>query len=71
MFKMETIPFRLMAPVLFAVLAAPLFLGHVVVRLLIAGVQRRARDRRSATATRTHLERPTAPTWGSPILRRL
>jgi hypothetical protein len=71
MLKMETVLFRLMAPVLFAVLAAPLFLGHVVVRLLIAGVQRRARDRRSAPVMRTEIVRPTAPTWGSPIPRRL
>jgi len=41
MFKDRTFVFWLMAPALVVLLAGPLFLGHVVTRLLIARMRRR------------------------------
>jgi len=65
MVDIRKVLFWLTAPVLAAVLVAPLFVGHVVVRLLIARIQRRARDRQGSTPVRTDIVWSTRPGWES------
>lgn len=63
--------FWLLSPVLVALLAAPLFVGHVAVRLLIARMRRRPDDLQSSTRNRTVMARTTRATWKSSLLRGL
>ena len=63
--------FWVLSPVLVALLAAPLFVGHVVVRLLIARIQRRSRDLRDTPPSRTDVVRTPETTWESPMLHRV
>jgi len=46
-----------------ALLAGPLFLGHVAVRLLIARMRRRP-----VALPEMKRDRPVTPAWGSPML---
>lgn len=65
MTKLPMIFFVLLAPALL-LFAAPIFLAHVAVHVLIDRMRRP--DRRGATPTRNAIARPTTPTWKSPIL---
>jgi len=61
--KLENPLFWLLWPVLVALLAGPLFVGHVAVRLLIA------RKRRRPTALpEMKRDRTAGPAWSSPLL---
>jgi len=61
--KVENPLFWLLWPALLALLAGPLFLGHVAVRLLIARMRRRP-----AALPEVKRDRPVTPAWGSPML---
>ena len=66
MTKLPMILFALLAPALVVLLAAPIFLTHLAVHVLIDRMRRR--DRRGATPIRTAIAGTTTPTWKSPIL---
>ena len=61
--KVENPLFWLLWPALVALLAGPLFVGHVAVRLLIARMRRRP-----AALPEMKRDRPVTPAWGSPML---
>ena len=63
--------FWVLAPALVPLLVAPLLVGHVVVRLLIARMRRRPERLQAATPTRAITASTAPPSWGSPMLRGL